>query len=366
MKQREYHTDFIKGIGIILMVIGHSAAPKWLSAWLNEFHMAIFFMATGFFWKDSKVETGKNLLLYIWKRIKSLYIPFVICNAIILFLNNPFVLIHFYNVDKWLTFKDTFLGFLVVLLTGNVQELAGATWFLSVLLIISIAQGVFSFLIKKIKKKYIIEIVLFILCCIAAEIISYFKLGYVIPFRIGVCFAAYVAFCLGRVLKLFIFKVSLKQWQKMIVCFVALAITVGATFIGTVGMSEGKIINILFFILVSFSGWFFLWYLSELLMSNKITGYVVQGVEYIGRNTMPIVLWHLLSFKTVSYIWIISNGLPIEKLATFPAIGDSLWLWAIYSVVGIGIPLLLNIPYRLLKQYIINLYSKRRKEIESK
>ena len=45
-KERNVHIDIIKGIGIILMVYGHAAAP--FKHFIYLFHMAIFFMASGY------------------------------------------------------------------------------------------------------------------------------------------------------------------------------------------------------------------------------------------------------------------------------------------------------------------------------
>lgn len=35
--------DEVKGLGILLMVIGHASAPKLLVHWIYGFHMPLFF-----------------------------------------------------------------------------------------------------------------------------------------------------------------------------------------------------------------------------------------------------------------------------------------------------------------------------------
>lgn len=37
-----------KGIAIILVVAGHAEGPEWLTNFIYEFHMPLFFMAAGF------------------------------------------------------------------------------------------------------------------------------------------------------------------------------------------------------------------------------------------------------------------------------------------------------------------------------
>ena len=47
MKQRDSTWDAVKGIGIILMVIGHSGCPTFLHDFIYLFHMGLFFFVSG-------------------------------------------------------------------------------------------------------------------------------------------------------------------------------------------------------------------------------------------------------------------------------------------------------------------------------
>ena len=40
--------DIAKGLGIILMVLGHTSIPKFASDFIWSFHMPLFFIASGF------------------------------------------------------------------------------------------------------------------------------------------------------------------------------------------------------------------------------------------------------------------------------------------------------------------------------
>lgn len=55
MKNRNINIDIIKGIGIILMVGGHCGMP--FTHFIYLFHMAIFFMASGYCFNASNSET---------------------------------------------------------------------------------------------------------------------------------------------------------------------------------------------------------------------------------------------------------------------------------------------------------------------
>ena len=60
MKNRNINIDIIKGIGIILMVGGHCGMP--FTHFIYLFHMAIFFMASGYCFNASNSETMQDVL----------------------------------------------------------------------------------------------------------------------------------------------------------------------------------------------------------------------------------------------------------------------------------------------------------------
>ena len=76
---RNVEKDIMKGILIFLVVLGHAQSPGHRFIYL--FHMACFFIISGYFWKSSYIVKG-NILRIINKKIKSLYIPFVSFNIL--------------------------------------------------------------------------------------------------------------------------------------------------------------------------------------------------------------------------------------------------------------------------------------------
>ena len=69
MKTREPVFDVMKGIGIILMLVGHVPSTDWLFHFIYSFHMPLFFLVAGAFAnleesvKDTIVKGAKRLLL---------------------------------------------------------------------------------------------------------------------------------------------------------------------------------------------------------------------------------------------------------------------------------------------------------------
>ena len=73
--------DIAKGIGILLVVYGHCGLP-FSGSLILYFHMPLFFFLSGWTFKEN--DTVKD---FIVKRIRRLYLPFVLINAFFLFLN---------------------------------------------------------------------------------------------------------------------------------------------------------------------------------------------------------------------------------------------------------------------------------------
>lgn len=62
MKLREHYIDVAKGIAMLLVIIGHiTIIPSWLYAWINSFHMPLFFFYYSiFFLVSNNYILGKN------------------------------------------------------------------------------------------------------------------------------------------------------------------------------------------------------------------------------------------------------------------------------------------------------------------
>ena len=80
-QKKAYNPTFaiMKGIAIISVVVGHCTMSKSVEAYVNQYHLAAFFFVAGYFLTDKYVA---NPWLLVRKRIKSLYIPFIISSLI--------------------------------------------------------------------------------------------------------------------------------------------------------------------------------------------------------------------------------------------------------------------------------------------
>ena len=83
--KRNNWLDIAKGITIMLMVVGHSSIPHYLSNFIWAFHMPLFFIAAG--WTTN--WTKRPLHSYFLHRVRTLILPFVTYSILVcLVLNN--------------------------------------------------------------------------------------------------------------------------------------------------------------------------------------------------------------------------------------------------------------------------------------
>ena len=66
----------------------------------------------------------------------------------------------------------------------------------------------------------------------------------------------------------------------------------------------------------------------------------------IGKRTLSVLLLHFLSFKIVEAVVVTVYQVPSFCLAAFPNLyGDrGLW-WAVYTLVGVGVPVMASLFY---------------------
>ncbi|QJD09405.1 acyltransferase family protein [Flammeovirga sp. MY04] len=64
--------DVSKGIGILLMVLGHTSIPSALSKFIWAFHMPLFFIASG--WTTNWQKT--DFITFTKRKLRTLLLPF--------------------------------------------------------------------------------------------------------------------------------------------------------------------------------------------------------------------------------------------------------------------------------------------------
>ena len=97
-KQRENWVDIVKGIGIILVVMGHAGCPVLPHGIIYSFHMPLFFFLSGLFIKR---QCEKDFCTYVKKNFRSLLLPYFYFNILS---------IIFYYIMSCIFHKELLLG----------------------------------------------------------------------------------------------------------------------------------------------------------------------------------------------------------------------------------------------------------------
>lgn len=120
--QRDISLDFVRGMGMILVVLGHTVSVYMDFIYL--FHVPAFFIVSGALFKS----TG-NIRSDLYKKWKQLYIPNLKYGIIFLLLHNIFVNWDIYDAASSYETRDYMNTAVKILCFGN-EEMGGAMCFL--------------------------------------------------------------------------------------------------------------------------------------------------------------------------------------------------------------------------------------------
>lgn len=334
-KERNIQIDISRGIGIILIVMGHTAFRY--THFIYLFHVAIFFIITGYLFKEEYSTSIEGLKKFIFIKIKRLYIPFLIGNGLCILLNNFFIDINLYSgtSHSYYTMKEVFINILKVILFRKNTEMLGATWFLPILFWISTIYVSIEYITRKCtnKEKNIVQLIISLIFLIIGLYLSEKNVN-IIRLQIFTC---YIFFSLGKIISKF--KININNKMRIVILIFCLIMLLILNNFGTIEISQNKYTNILYFISVSLLGWYFIYELSYFVSKIKI---FTNILTYIGKNTMPILILHFVAFKLVNIIGVIITKENITMISVFPIAFKEEGIWIIYTIFGIMIPLLVS------------------------
>lgn len=170
MANRDLTIDIGKGIAIILMCVGHSYVCTYLDTFIYLFHMAFFFMMSGYFFREKNLSAPRT---FIWKRIKGLYFPFVKWAIIFVALHNVFTTLGINSKEAgFYSMKDmAYKAFTTNTRFIPTEECMGPYWFFSCLFFVSLLSFAVFYVNRKAKYKTFTT---------AASFVGLYALGFVL------------------------------------------------------------------------------------------------------------------------------------------------------------------------------------------
>lgn len=336
MKTKDIRIDIIRGIGIILMVLGHSHCPG--TYYIYLFHMALFFILSGYCYKTSHTDSFKGLLRYGFKKIIRFYVPYVIFNTILVLIDN-------FVFKRGLDTKSLIHVIISGFFMNHGSTLSGAFWFLRIMLMLLITYGVIDFILKKIphikKHTMVYHSVIAVIFLAMGYICSRNKFMFLGIERV---MSYYILFHMGRMFKEYA-TAKLNHPKRIIVIVVSFITLVVCRQFGEIDLDINRYVNPVFLLITSIAGWLLIYEFSYYCTLLK---WLYKPLCVIGNNTMAVLIFHFLCFKGITYIQILIYDLPKSYINAFPVLYNMPLWWLAYTIVGLGIPVGISLLYKKL------------------
>ena len=300
-KKRIRYFDVARGIGILLVIIGHFGIGT-INKFIYSFHMPLFFCSAGYF---TKIDNNRGH--YINKRGRQLLVPYyftclcVIVGAVLIDLmkgNDGLSLVL--DVKMWV------LSGLYA--SGNIEVFGikriGAIWFLWALFI---SQIIFQECVRH-RYYYIIAMVFFLIGIVSGNSIW-------LPLSIQPAFTCVVFLLLGYIAKQ---KNTFENisW-KTIALF--LGIWVLGIFVCNTNVAKNYYSHSVLNIIVATCGSYIVICASKGFTDVKKFKTLAQILEYLGNNSLIIMCFHLIELNLINwnriYSFFLDNGM--NRVSTY-------------------------------------------------
>lgn len=319
IENRNVGITIAKAIAIILMVLGHSGCPDALNDFLGIIRMPLFFIMSGYCFKQKYIEDGRK---YLKRRVTGVYWPFVKWSIVFLLLHNVIY------PDNYSLQTIGYKAFCTVVGLIENEQLIGGYWFVHDLFWGSL---LFYAMVRVVKKEWAVVLLL----GIAGLLMNYFdvKLSCFLYPRtvLASCFIA-----IGYAYKVSRFSFE-KNWIFIGCVFVSLGVL---SLFWTTSFLEFSWKDVPLFIPAATMGSLMIFGIGEHL-SLISDGVCKRFFVYVGGKTFAILTWHMLSFKLVSVFLILVLELDWTRFYDFPVMMDYASKgWSIaYLAVGLFVPL---------------------------
>ena len=265
--------DQAKGIGILLVVIGHMNIPQELSKIIFSFHMPLFFFISGYLYNEKKYSVNFENVFY--SKLKSLVWPFITFTIFYLILS---VFINQKSIIQSFDYVDFF--------KGN-RSLNTPLWFLTALFSTEI---IFSQIIRFFNTRKAIFLILLII------IIGFFNAifwRYIFFLNIDIALVTILFFLVGWLFKKYNWgKLIFKKGRTLLYIIIAAIILLLTSLTNEkINILENIYGNLILMLLAVIFGISLTILLAKQILNFKFSRIVF---EYLGKNSLIILGVHII------------------------------------------------------------------------
>lgn len=312
-ESRNTTIDICKGIGILLVVLGH--LPNIFGSVIYSFHMGLFFILSGWCFKTSYLD---NKFTFVKRRFIQIFLPFLL----------------FKGVSYGIKCSGIWPGYSAI---EDEYSLMGTMWFLEVLFVASILSLFLLFILREVTACYRIvapfitlafTYIVTLLFSIEHEVILFNTTFYLL----GVFFRQYEDTILVHK--------SLDYKRIMIVSGGAFLLLITAQVLNT-SICYCDVTTYLPYMIVSVLG---SWLTLQFSMTLERKQLFVESLVIIGRKTMPILLFQWPAFGVIT-VMLKYNVIHV---------GNETLITIMKFLAGVSIPLTLDYIYQETKKMLLN------------
>lgn len=332
VKERLEWVDVYKGIAIILMVTGH--ATGLFNAYIYQFHMAAFLFVSGYVVNNKKDTIWKLVMNKFFTLLLPL-ITFVLCGSVLLYVLNSLGL-----CDKLfsLPYMGGFETIRIFFSTGDIYiQWLGACWFIIVLFGVAILNKIIWTFSAQNRMVYVlISIVLYLVGYEFVEREIRTRIGI---FPVDLILIAQLYYVFGYIVKENADKINdilSNVWKNLISLIVNGYLLYWFPNLGnvTVDYPAHAFNSPCLDMVVAVNGILFTYNLAVIISKSK--NIINKCLQYIGKNTMGILVFHFVAFKLLLVFFNLMGMTPktqVKEVVPSAELSNNWWL--LFVVISI-------------------------------
>lgn len=304
-REREVWIDAVKGLGILLMILGHMQIGPVIRNFIYSFHMPMFIIISGYLFRG-----GGDFINYCKRKVKGLLFPYLLMNIGALFTR--WVFLKMTGCFTWEGAGGIAKMQLLIMLGGNsfykgmltFIESVGPMWFVPFLFCINIVY----YLVSKIKwKSETFEMI--------GETILFIFMGYVglyigtqiafLPWSIDAAMVGLICYHMGVLIK----KLQLfeKKYTPVIWIVCGLVWLLLYQKLGGVAFATREYTYYPLCIIIAIAASFFIMYIVKVAEYRFKMKKALKPFAWVGENAIWILIIHAIEFTYIDWLAVLQE-----------------------------------------------------------